>query len=495
MRQADTITRRRMRARPSLCALAAALALGGGAGGAASAETLADALAKAYLNSPRLAGDRAALRALDEAEIGARGARLGSVDLNASYDYSNTDGVSTVLRPPAVPGGAPTQVRSRSRSDADPFRLGVSGGIPLYDGGRIANTAEAAAQGVQRGRADLVSTEQEVLFAAVQAFEDVRRDLGLTEVARSNVRVISEELRAATDRFEVGEVTRTDVAQAEARLAAARSDLAAATGSLARSRQAYLVAVGNLPDDLQRPPPLPVLPPSEAEAIALAEANHPALTAARAAVRQAEFQVKRAVGVRLPTVQLEGDAAYADGSVFTNDRATDQNSVRVGLRGSVPLWSGGRNAAGVREAQARVAQAQSGVHETARQVRRNVSDAWSGLEVARMSITAAREQIRAAEIAFDGVRQEAALGARTTLDVLNADQELQRARATLIRALRDEYVAGYGLLAAVGSLTVAHLGLDLARYDPEAYTAQVRERPYDYPREGAAVEWASPLRP
>ncbi|MGM0585264.1 MAG: TolC family outer membrane protein [Pseudomonadota bacterium] len=464
-----------------------ALALGAALGLAAPAEaqtTLADALARAYENSPRLAAQRADVRARVERELQARGEAFGTIEGTSSYQLQNRDAPGTF-------GGG------RSRDDSDPFSLGVSGAIPLYSGGRIENATQAARQSVLAGRSTLDSVEQEVLLAAVTAYEDVRRDIALVGVARSNVRVIGEQLRAARDRFEVGEVTRTDVSQAEARLAAARSTLAARTGALARSRQAYRAAVGELPDDLQPPPPLPDLPESETAAIALAESQHPDLRAARFAVAQAEFGVKRAIGGMLPSVSLEGGARYEDGAILTDDGGisdSDTNAVNVGVRASVPLWTGGRNPSSVREAQAQVAQAQAQVHDVARSIREAVSNAWSGLEVARATITAARQQIRAAQIAFEGVREEATLGARTTLDVLNAEQELQSARADLISALRDEYVAGYQLLAAVGSLTVGHLGLEVEGYDPDAYRRQVEADWLDYPRT-EATEWSSSLRP
>ncbi|MDF2232785.1 TolC family outer membrane protein [Albimonas sp. CAU 1670] len=461
----------------ALCAL---LALAG----PLQAESLADAMAKAYANHPGLAAQRAALRGLDEAEYQARAQAYGTVNLQADYGWQNTDVQRSLARP-------------RSRDDADPLDLGLQGSIPLYTGGQIENNAEAALQAVESGRSTLTSAEQSVLLAAVTAFEDVRRDIALVGVARSNVRVIGEQLKAAQDRFEVGEVTRTDVAQAESRLAASRSTLAAITGQLARSRQAYLAAVGEPAGELETPPPLPPLPESEAAAIALAEAQHPDLIAARFDARQAEFQVKAAIGRSLPQVSLNGSAGYSDDSVFIDDipTATDSNAVSVGVTASMPLWTGGRNASAVRQAQANYARAMALIQNTGRSVRQDVSNSWSGLSVARASITAARQQIKASQIAFDGVREEATLGARTTLDVLDAEQELASAKADLIAALRDEYVAGYNLLASVGALTVTHLGLDVTPYDPDLYrTGVINEDPYGYPR-GEETTWAKSYRP
>lgn len=446
----------------------------------AGAETLADAMAKAYANNPGLQAERYGLRALNESEVQERAAGRGAASASASYGYTASESDSSFTK--------------RSRNDSDPFSLGVSGSLNLYDGGRTYNGTRSAQAAVSSGESSLTSTEQDVLLAAVTAYEDVRRDISLVGVSRSNVRVISEQLRAARDRFDVGEVTRTDVSQAEARLAASRSTLAAATGSLARSRQSYLAAIGELPEELTPPPPLPQLPESETAAIALAEAEHPLLVAARYDVRQAEYEVKRALGGMLPTVNLEGDVAYSDSSVMIESSTSDSNSASVGVRASVPLWSGGRNPSLVREAQARLAQRQSLIHAIARQVRQQVSNSWSGLEVSRISITAARQQIKAAQIAFDGVREEATLGARTTLDVLDADQELQLARAELYRSLRDEYVAGYTLLSSVGALTVSHLGLDVARYDPETYPSEVKLTPNGWTKDDS-VKWDNRYRP
>ncbi len=475
------------RTRNAALALGAALAWTAPAG----AETLADAMAKAYVFHPTLAAERATLRALDEVEYQERAARFGSADVSATYQYQNSDSAGTSFDP-----ATGRSVRVRSRNDTDPFSLGIGGSIPLYSGGRIENGTQSAEAGVQSGRSNLASVEQDVLLDAVTAYENVRRDIALVAVARSNVRVIGEQLRAAQDRFEVGEVTRTDVSQADARLSAARSNLAAVTGQLAQSRQFYRATVGDLPEDLQDPPPLPTLPESEEAALALAEAEHPLILAARFDARQAEYEVKRAIGATLPSVALEGDVAYTDASLLTNEGASgvDGNSASVGVRASMPLWTGGRNASVVRQTQAQLARAQALIHNQARLVRQQVSNAWSGLEVARMSISAARQQIEAARIAFEGVREEATLGARTTLDVLDAEQELQSARAELISSLRDEYVAGYALLASVGALSVGHLGLDVARYDPTDYRESVDEAPYDY-LPGEATQWSSRWKP
>jgi outer membrane protein len=443
--------------------------------GSAQADNFADALVETYKTHPDLAASRASLRSVDEAKI--QQEAQGKIRVDGDFSYS------------AVGRSGGTAFSNNKPSD--PFIAGVTASLPLYTGGRIANAIEGATDDVNGARASLRAVEQDVLLAAVTAYMDVRRDGEFVSLARNNVRVISEQLRAAQDRFSVGEVTRTDVSQAEARLAAARSILAANTGALARSRQAYVVAVGLAPGQLSPPPPLPDLPDSLEEATALAEANHPLLEAARHAARSAEKNVKIAIGAQLPTVSLNSSVGY-DNNIFTDGAETGFASVTIA--GTVPLYTGGENPSRVRQAQAIVSQRQAQIHDTARFIRQSVAVAWANLEVARASIVANRQQIRAAQLAYEGVSEEAKLGSRTTLDVLDAEQELLNARSNLVGAQRDEYVAGYNLLSSVGSLSVKHLGLNAPSYDIGEYEAQVRANPRDYPKDGAA-EWSSIWRP
>ncbi len=462
-------------------ALAGGMALGATA---AVAENLADALVEAYKTHPNLAASRAALRSVDESKIQAEAQGKVRVDADASYGAVSTHG---------APSGLSVVSGSSSRAiDDDPFVAGVNARLPLYTGGRIENAIEGATDNVFGARAQLRAVEQDVLLAAVIAYVDVRRDTEFVTLARNNVRVINEQLRAAQDRFSVGEVTRTDVSQAEARLASARSSLAATTGALARSREAYFAAVGLTADNLSPPPPLPDLPDTLEEATALAEANHPLIEAARHAVRSAEKDVKVAIGAKLPTISLDSRVGYSN-DIFTSGGG-ETASASIGISGSVPLYTGGENTSRVRQAQALVSQRTAQVHDTARLVRQSVAVAWANLKVARALIEASRQEIRAAQLAYEGVSEEAKLGSRTTLDVLDAEQELLNARTDLVSAQRDEYVAGYNLLSSVGSLSVKHLGLNAPRYDVGEYAERVREHPRDYPKEGAAV-WSRVWRP
>lgn len=450
---------------------------------AAGAETLADAMAKAVVNHPLMAVSRAALRQADEGVVQQQARGLGTINGQLDVGLASTGGVRN----------NPGQGLSR-RLNTDPVSLTVTGAIPIYSGGQIRYGIAGAEQTVLSARAALGDTEQTVLLDAVTAYEAVRRDMASVQLARNNVRVIGEQVRAANDRFEVGEVTRTDVSQAEARLAAARSGLASAVGALAASRHFYMAVIGEMPENLTPPPPIPPLPADLEAAVALAIAEHPAMIQARTAARAAEYDVKAAVGAGLPQVELRGSVSYENGAVFgSGSTSGENNDARVTLRTTVPLWTGGRQPSQVRAAQAALAESTARIHNTARGVRRQTSVSWAQLDVARASIRAANQQIKAAQIAFDGVKEEATLGARTTLDVLDAEAELLSARVDLVRSRHDEYVAAYTLLASLGKLTVKHLGLNVPDFDPETYMTGVREAPYDWAKDASAEpegEWS-----
>ncbi|MGG7567225.1 TolC family outer membrane protein [Rhodovulum sp. DZ06] len=450
---------------------------------AAGAETLADAMAKAVTNHPAMASSRAALRQADEGVVQERAAGLGTISGSLELGASTAGGVNQ---------GRGMALSNRLNGAS--AELGLIGRLPIYSGGQVRYGIAGAEQGVDAARASLGETEQAILLDAVTAYEDVRRDISSVQLARNNVRVINEQVRAARDRFEVGEVTRTDVSQAEARLAAARSNLANAVGALAASRQAYLAVVGELPDGLTNPPPIPPLPETLDAAIALALAEHPVMIRTRAQARAAEYAVKSAVGAGLPSVELEGRVRYSNsGLLGGGSTAGESNSASVTLTTTVPLWTGGAVASGVREAQAALAASTANIHAAARSIRQQTALSWAQLDVARASIRAANQQIRAAQIAFDGVREEATLGARTTLDVLDAEAELLSARVDLVRSRRDEYVAAYTLLSAIGKLTVRHLGLNVPGFDPESYMAGVDENPYEWAQDASAEpegEWS-----
>lgn len=414
------------------------------------AMTLADAFATAYETNPNLAAARARLQATDETVTQARGGMRPTVRGFTSYGL-NSDYVSSGV--------------ARGTSTGDPFSVGLEASQPLYDGGQTTNSVRARLADVSAARARLTDLEQQVLLQVVTAYMDIRRDTENLALAQNNVRVLNEQLRATQDRFEVGEVTRTDVSQARARVAESQSNLSLAEGRLDISRQRFRQVVGVDPVDLRAPPPLPELPRSIDDALQMALNNHPAIVAARFDDSAASSDVRAAIGSLLPSVSLDGSASLNDSGVFDNNTIQRRNA-QVLLRATVPIYQAGVEYSRIRQSQALASAARAGITTEARARQLEVESAWTELATARAAIVSERQRVAAAQLAFEGVREEALVGSRTTLDVLDAEQELLDARVRLVEALRSEYVAGYTLLAAVGGLTVADLGVDAVIYDP-----------------------------
>ena len=436
--------------------LAAVCSFGLIAGGAslASAETLADAIALAYQTNPTLQGQRASQRALDESVVQARtGLRP---QISASADVSAFDG----------------------EADGDAGRgsgAGLSISQPIYTGGRVSSQITAAQADVLTGQEGLRSVEASVIQAVITAYVDVRRDQERLRISQDNVAVLQRQLDEARARFEVGEITRTDVAQAEARFAASRASLASAQAQLAISRASYAAVVGQNPGDLEPEPSLETLLPTAVEnAFDAAEQNNSQILGAQYAERASAARVATARSSRLPSITATGSVGYdasasAVSPLFSNNAFEDYGrsvSGRVGV--SVPLFTGGLISSQVRAAQERNNADRQAIEETRRSVLRTVSQAWNSLIGARANLTANEEQVRAARIAFEGVRQEAQVGLRTTLDVLNAEQELRNAEMSLVTARHDEYVAAAVLLSAMGKLEAKYLTPDVTQYDVTA---------------------------
>ncbi|MFW5881968.1 MAG: TolC family outer membrane protein, partial [Roseicyclus sp.] len=345
-------------------------------------------------------------------------------------------------------------------------------------GGSRRLSLEAARETVLAARAGLVSVEQQVLLDAVTAYLNVWRDLRVVNVRESNVRVVTQQLRAARDRFEVGEDTRTDVAQAEARLAEARSALAAARGQLEISRELFALAIGRRPGTLSGPGALPGLPRSQEEAAALARQNTPSIRQLQHEVRAAELAVQGARAAYRPTITLEGQ--LSDTFEAPNPLAEDENA-SIGLTLRQPLYTGGRLSSLERQALAQTAAVRASLNQQTLVNLQIMGNAWAQLRIANAQIQAAEQRISAAELAFEGVREEAALGARTTLDVLDAEQAVLDARISRIEAQSNLYLAAYQILAAAGLLTVEHLDLHVPGYDPAVYYDLVDEAPVRVP--------------
>ncbi len=341
------------------------------------------------------------------------------------------------------------------------------GQLVLYQGQQRRNAITAARETAAAARQQLVALEQQILLDAVVAYLSVWRDMQVVRVNEANVRVINQQLRAARDRFDVGEDTRTDVAQAEAQLAEARSGQAAAQGALEISRELFGLAVGRSPSALSGPGAMPTLPANQAEAERLARETHPAIRAIQHQVTAAEAAVAQARGQAAPTITLGAQAAetfeHPSGPAFEGSSNT------LSLTFTQPIYQGGQIASLERQAIAQVAATRSGLNQQALINLQTVGNAYAQLRIAQAQIAASDQRIRAAELALEGVTEEAALGARTTLDVLDSEQDLLDARIGRIQAQADVFIAAYSVLAASGLLTVSHLGLPVPEYDANAY--------------------------
>jgi len=423
----------------------------------AGAETLADALVAAYTNSNLLDQNQAVLRAADEDAAIAVASLRPVVNFVAQAGWRKYDN-------DVASGSLP-----RANFETSSSSLSLTAQMVLWAGGRGQLRADAAREAVLATRSALVSVEQEVLLNAVAAYVRYGLAAEIVGLRESNVRVITKELRAAKDRFDVGEITQTDVSQAEAALALAQANLAAAQGDLMIARENYKAATGHYPGRLSGLPKPPATAKSLEEAKAVAQRGHPAVIQVQHQAKAAELGVQIAKTVLGPTVSGEVSVG--------KDLDTGIGNVGAGLSFNQTLYAGGGNSASYRQALANKDAARAGLLQTVVGVEQSVGTAWANLAVANASIDASRKQIAAAQRAFDGVREEATLGARTTLDVLNAEQDLLSARAARLEAEANRYIGIYNLLATMGLLTAEHLKLGVPTYDPEAYYNAVKNAP------------------
>ena len=431
----------------------------------ASAETLADAMVAAYRHSALLEQNRAVLRAADEDAAAALAALRPVLQWVGSYTYQNIEGF-----------------------DGYTASISLQAQMTLYDWGRSALAIDIAKESVLATRAALVGVEQDVLLGAVQSYLNVRSATEQVDLQSNSVKVIGQERQAALDRFEVGEITQTDVSQADAALAAARADLATAEGDLQIAREGYRTSTGRMPGTLAPPPPTPKLPATLAAARDVARNMHPLIQQARREAAASELGVAAAAAERNP--ELTGTAALAKQrarSVSSGGVSSETDIGSVGLNLSQTIYSGGRLPAAHRKAMAQRDAARAALLNVSRQVDQTVGNAWAGIDVAQAQIRAIDEQIVAAQQAYNGVKEEATLGARTTLDVLDAEQALLEARANKITAEANLQLAHYQLLSAMGLLTVENLKLGIPTYDPSAYYSAVQDAPYTS-RQGKSLD-------
>lgn len=445
----------------SLAAVLATL-LGAGYLSPAAAQTMEAALSRAYNGNPTLNSQRAQVRVTNEnvpqALSGYRPQITASADIGAEITNSHiptTGGVSTRTTRRTAPRGAGLQVSQN-----------------LFNGGGTASSVSAAESQVLGARATLQNTEQNVLLDAATSYMNVLRDTAILNLNRNNVEVLEEQLRQTRDRFQVGEVTRTDVAQAEARLSSAQSQAILAESNLKTSIARYRQNVGAEPKSLAPGKPVEnLLPKSLDVALKGALTQHPAIIAALHGVDAAELQVKVVESDLYPSLDVIGSVSRRYDNQFGGDKVTDASVVG---RLTIPIYEGGQVYSRTRQAKETAGQRRIDVDTQRDTVRAAVVSAWGALDAAKAQIIAAQAQVQAAETALAGVREEAKVGQRTTLDVLNAQQELVSARSSLVTAQRDRVVASYSVLSAIGKLSAETLRLKAEIYDARRHYDQVK---------------------
>lgn len=448
-------------------ALAAAMALAPMAG----AQTIDEALANAYRSNPELLAQRAALRATDETVPQALSQWRPSVTLSGNTgkarDFNET--TTTVY---GANGSSDLQTVDNQRVRT-PLSATLTVTQPLYRGGRSTAELARAEANVQAGRAQLGVVEQRVLLDSATAYINLAQALAVLDLNINNVQVLQRQLDAARDRFQVGEITRTDVSQAEARLSQAQASRTKSEGDVNTARATFLRTTGMEPGRVSVPPVPRGLPGGAEEARAWAQAQNPNIVQARFAHESAGQDVALVEGEQLPTVALQADAIRGR---ETQTRGVTRDTVDVLLTFSVPIYQQGATDARVRGAKQTQGQRRTQIDVALRQAINDATTAWQQLSTARAQIGSFTAQIRANEIALEGVEQEARVGSRTVLDVLNAEQELLNSRVSLVQAQRDEVLAAFQLLSAVGKLQARDLGLPVEIYDPVANLEATRDR-------------------
>ncbi len=488
----------------------------------AGAENLPNALAKAYFNNPNLNAQRATVRAADEnipiaesgylphvtahGDVGFQHAEASGAGASSSTSSSTSNGSSTgttgalngttagtgaggTFGSAATTGGTTAGATSGTTGtsggsvsggaagnvDTVPRGAGISLTQTLFDGLRTTNNIKSAESNVFSTRETLRNIEQSVLQSGAQSYMDVLRDTAVLDLRNSNIRVLEEQLRQTQDRFKVGEVTRTDVAQSEASLAGARADYFAAQSNLQNSIASFRQVIGEQPTRLEPARPLERnVPVSLSSAIAISQVEHPSIQAALHAVDVAELQIKVAEGALYPTISLNGsaDQRYDVANVPGSQAFVGSLVGQI----SVPIYEGGQSYAQIRQAKEQLGVAQFQADVSRDNVRAAVISAWGLLVSSKAAVQADQAQVNAAEIALSGTREEARVGQRTTLDVLNAQQTLLNARVSLVGAQRDRVVASYAILASCGRLSASMMGLHLQPYNPTVHFEQVKDK-------------------
>jgi outer membrane protein len=439
-------------------AAAAALLLAFAGTSPVLADTIESALVRAYQNNPQLNAQRASVRVTDENVPQALSGYRPKVAITASAGYQYTDAIASGTHV------ADTQV---------PRAIGGTITQTLYNGQQTANKTRAAEGQVSSAREGLRVLEQSVMLAAATIYMDYLRDAAIVEVQKSNVRVLEQTLKQTRDRFNVGEVTRTDVAQSEAQLAAGRTQQLTAESNLTTTRSNFRRIIGNEPNALQAGSPVDrFLPNTLPGAVDLGLTQNPNVTAAMFGIDVSFLNVKVAEGALFPTVTLQASAQQAYEQTYAVQRQFGASAI---AQVSIPVYQGGAEYSLIRQSKETLAQQRLALEQVRDQTRASVVQAWGQLLAGRAQVASAQAQVQASEIALNGVREEAKAGQRTTLDVLNAQQALVNARVALVTAQHDRVVASYAVLNAVGRLSPSVMKLNTSVYDPTVHYQQVRD--------------------
>lgn len=430
----------------------------------ASAQSIFEALSKTYKSNPTLQAERAYLRSVDENVAIARSGYRPTLALTGGYTdtNNNVDSNSTYGRV----GGGDTTTKSMAAVVSQ----------PLFSGFSTVNSVKAADQAVRAEQNNLYNVEQDVFLSASTAYLDVVRDRAIVELQKNNEKLLKKRLDETQQRFNVGEVTRTDVSQAEARYSQAKSDRIASEGNLEASKATYIQIIGSSPEDLEDPKVIrDYLPQSYEEALEVALKNNYSIRQARHLFNSKGYEVYANTGELLPQLSFDASASKVkseNDNALTGDTTTD--GVEWGLNLTIPLYNAGESRAKIRQSKHQKWQAQEQVLEMERQVKATVSSAWEYMMANESKISAIKDQVRANEIALDGVQKEEALGNRTILDVLDAYQELLNSNVNEVTARRDYYVSAMNLLMSMGKLTAKDLKLDVELYDAKKYYKETR---------------------
>jgi outer membrane protein len=433
----------------------------------ALADTIEAALVRAYQNNPQLNAQRAQVRSTDENVPQALSGYRPKVAVTASAGYQYTDTLSTS-------GGNNIQiVRTETHGANPPRSVGATVTQTLFNGQQTANKTRAAESQVSGAREGLRVLEQTVLLSAATIYMDYLRDSAIVEVQKSNVRVLEQTLKQTRDRFNVGEVTRTDVAQSEAQLAAGKTQELTAESNLTTTRSNFRRIIGNEPENLAPGSPVDrFLPSTLPGAVELSLIENPNVTAAMFGIDVNFLQVKVNEGALLPTVSLQASVQQSYEQTMISPRTFGASAI---AQVTVPVYQGGAEYSLIRQSKENLAQQRLNLETTRDQTRANVVTAWGQLEAGKAQVRSAQAQVTASEVALNGVREEAKAGQRTTLDVLNAQQALVNARVALVTAQHDRVVASYSVLNSVGRLSPQVLNLATTTYDPSVHYQQVRD--------------------